>query len=59
MVVTGRASLVGDRAEVARYRQVLSPWVAGEMDQVIRIRAEIVTGFRLDARPGAGAGLGA
>jgi hypothetical protein len=47
VVVTGIATLVRDVAEVARYQRALNPWVTGEMDQVIRIRPEIVTGFRL------------
>jgi nitroimidazol reductase NimA-like FMN-containing flavoprotein (pyridoxamine 5'-phosphate oxidase superfamily) len=52
VVITGTARLVRDTDEVARYQQLLSPWVAGEMDQVIRIRPEIVTGFSLDGDTG-------
>lgn len=48
MVVTGTAHLVRDPGEAARYQQTLTPWVTGEMDQVIRIRPGIITGFRLD-----------
>ncbi|MEO3867637.1 pyridoxamine 5'-phosphate oxidase family protein [Nonomuraea sp. B12E4] len=47
VVVTGRAQLVSRSEEVARYKDLLQPWVAGEMDQVIRIRPEIITGFEL------------
>ncbi|MEV1248724.1 pyridoxamine 5'-phosphate oxidase family protein [Nonomuraea sp. NPDC050022] len=47
VVVTGVARLVKDPAEAARYKDIFHPWVAGEMDQVIRIRPEIITGFEL------------
>ena len=47
VVVTGAASPVSDPAELARYRTVLTPWVDTEMDHVVRIRADIVTGYRL------------
>ena len=49
VVVTGTAHLVRDPGEVARYQQQLHPWVAGDMDQVIRISTEMITGFRLDS----------
>jgi hypothetical protein len=48
VVVTGIARLVRDPGELVRYRQALVPWVEREMDQVIRIQPEVVTGFRLD-----------
>lgn len=47
VVVTGTAHLVRDPAKVAGYHRLLQPWVAGNMDQIIRIGSEIVTGFRL------------
>ena len=56
VVVTGIARLVRDPGELARYRQALLPWVDREMDQVIRIQPEVVTGFRLDAQQAAPAG---
>jgi hypothetical protein len=49
VLVTGTAQLVGDPDRIARYRQALPPWLAGETDEFIRIHPEIVTGFRLDA----------
>jgi pyridoxamine 5'-phosphate oxidase-like protein len=52
VVVVGTAYLVRNPGEVARYQQALSLWVASEMDQVIRIRPGIVTGFRLDGDVG-------
>jgi len=56
VVVTGIARLVRDPGELARYRQALIPWVDRQMDQVIRIQPEVVTGFRLDAQQTAAAG---
>lgn len=47
VVVTGVAGLVEDPVEIARYRELLRPWVPGDMDQVIRIRPEIITGFEI------------
>jgi hypothetical protein len=47
MIITGVARLVTEPGEAARLRAVLTPWVAGEMEQVIRIQPEIVTGFEL------------
>ena len=47
VVVTGTATRVSDPVELARYRALLAPWVDTEMGHVIRIRAEIVTGYRL------------
>jgi hypothetical protein len=50
VVATGPATLVDDPHPAARYRQALEPWVAvaGAMDEVIRIRPGIITGFRVD-----------
>lgn len=47
VVVTGTAHLVTGTGEKGRYQQLLTPWADGEMDQVIRIRPAIVTGFLL------------
>ncbi|MGW7547136.1 pyridoxamine 5'-phosphate oxidase family protein [Streptomyces sp. NPDC054770] len=47
VVVTGAASPVTDPAECARYLTLLTPWVDTEMDHVLRIQADIVTGYRL------------
>jgi hypothetical protein len=49
VVVIGKAGLVASETEAADYRRALQPWVAGEMDDVIVIRAELVTGYRLVA----------
>jgi nitroimidazol reductase NimA-like FMN-containing flavoprotein (pyridoxamine 5'-phosphate oxidase superfamily) len=50
VVVTGTAYLVTDPGQKNRYEQMLTPWVDREMDQVIRIRPAIVTGFRLGSQ---------
>ncbi|MFF4771948.1 pyridoxamine 5'-phosphate oxidase family protein [Microtetraspora fusca] len=47
VIVVGTARLVRDRGEIERYSEMLRPWVFGNMDHVIRIRPEVVTGFRL------------
>ncbi|MFB9476670.1 pyridoxamine 5'-phosphate oxidase family protein [Nonomuraea salmonea] len=59
VVVTGVARLVEDAEEKACFQAVLQPWVAGRMDQVIRIRPEIVTGFELVVAAIAGTRSGA
>jgi Pyridoxamine 5'-phosphate oxidase len=52
VIIVGRASRVTDPAEADRYRAQLRPWVAGGLDDVIAIQADMVDGFRLDpARP--------
>jgi pyridoxamine 5'-phosphate oxidase-like protein len=48
VIVTGRAYLVRDPQQVARYERMLHTWVAGTMDQFIRIHPEIITGIRLN-----------
>ncbi|MFI7700631.1 pyridoxamine 5'-phosphate oxidase family protein [Nonomuraea sp. NPDC049480] len=47
VVVTGVAQLVKDPEETARFKSMIQPWVMGEMEQVIRIRPEIITGYEL------------
>ena len=47
VVVTGLARLVTEPAEIARYQASMRPWVVGQMDYVIRIHPQMVTGFRL------------
>lgn len=53
VVVTGRAYTIADPAAVARYEQLLQPWV-NHADTVVAIEPTIVTGLRLDgaAAPG-------
>lgn len=47
VIITGRASLLSDPAEVARYQELLHPWVTSDLDDVIAIQADMVDGFRL------------
>jgi nitroimidazol reductase NimA-like FMN-containing flavoprotein (pyridoxamine 5'-phosphate oxidase superfamily) len=47
VIVTGMARLVLDPVAVRRYQQLLKPWAEGEMDQVIVVTPQIVTGLRL------------
>jgi nitroimidazol reductase NimA-like FMN-containing flavoprotein (pyridoxamine 5'-phosphate oxidase superfamily) len=51
VIVTGVARPVTDPGDKARFKALLRPWVAGDMDQVIRIQPEIVTGFLLVPAP--------
>ena len=46
VVVVGAARLV-DPAEAGRYEALLRPWADMPMDQVVRIRCEIITGYEL------------
>jgi nitroimidazol reductase NimA-like FMN-containing flavoprotein (pyridoxamine 5'-phosphate oxidase superfamily) len=47
VIVTGMARMVRDPAAVSRYERLLRPWADGQMDQVIAITPQIVTGLRL------------
>ncbi|GHI82272.1 MULTISPECIES: pyridoxamine 5'-phosphate oxidase family protein [Streptomyces] len=51
VVVTGYARVVADADEVDRYAHLLRPWVAHRMTSTLRIRPDLVTGFRLEADP--------
>ncbi|MGW2440231.1 pyridoxamine 5'-phosphate oxidase family protein, partial [Streptomyces goshikiensis] len=51
VVVTGYARVVADTDEVDRYASLLRPWVARPMTSALRIRPDLVTGFRLEAEP--------
>lgn len=47
VVATGIARPVTDPERITRYQQTLHPWVDRQMDTVIGIQPEIVTGVRL------------
>lgn len=47
VVVTGWATTITDPEQVARYEQLVHPWVNMAMDTVIAIQPEIVTGIRI------------
>ncbi|WP_372404465.1 pyridoxamine 5'-phosphate oxidase family protein [Streptomyces luteireticuli] len=48
VVVTGEAHLVRDPALQERYRAELEPWIGAEMDHVITISLDMVTGCRIE-----------
>jgi hypothetical protein len=52
VIVTGYAQLIDDPEDLARYRGMLEPWVAQTMDHAVRIRPDLVSGFRLTAEDG-------
>jgi nitroimidazol reductase NimA-like FMN-containing flavoprotein (pyridoxamine 5'-phosphate oxidase superfamily) len=47
VIVTGMARLVRDPAAVSRHRQLLQPWADGQMDYVIAVEPQLITGLRL------------
>jgi nitroimidazol reductase NimA-like FMN-containing flavoprotein (pyridoxamine 5'-phosphate oxidase superfamily) len=47
VIATGPAHLVTAPATSARYQQLLEPWAAGDMDHVIAITPQIITGIQL------------
>lgn len=51
VVVIGYAELVENRNEAERLEALLDPWTNRPMAGVLRIRAELVTGFRLGPEP--------
>ncbi|RPF38325.1 pyridoxamine 5'-phosphate oxidase family protein [Streptomyces sp. TLI_185] len=48
VMVTGPATPVTAPLEVVRYQGLLTPWADMSMHHVVRIRAELVTGYRLE-----------
>jgi len=47
VIVTGLAEVVREPAAVACYQRLLEPWAEGQMDYVIAIRPQAITGIRL------------
>lgn len=47
VIVTGLAQLVADGEQVRRYEGLIHPWIAVQTTHVIRIEAEVVSGFEL------------
>lgn len=57
VVVTGYVRRVDDPADLERYEGLLRHWAPGETTGMLRIRPELVTGFRLTGIPvGRGSG---
>lgn len=55
VIATGMARLVREPAAITRYQQLLEPWAVGQMDYVISIKPQIITGIRLAGWRRAGA----
>ncbi|KJY30505.1 MULTISPECIES: pyridoxamine 5'-phosphate oxidase family protein [unclassified Streptomyces] len=47
VVATGYATAVTDPDEIERYVRLLEPWAVGSASGAIRIRPDLITGFRL------------
>jgi Pyridoxamine 5'-phosphate oxidase len=47
VIATGFARLVTNPDHVARYLAVTEPWIAGEMNQVVAIEPQFISGLRL------------
>ena len=47
VIVTGMARLVTDPAAAGRYAEAVEPWIAGELNQVVAIGPQFVSGIRL------------
>jgi hypothetical protein len=52
VVVIGLATTVTDPDQMARYEQILQPWVNMAMDTVVAIEPQIVTGVHIVANSG-------
>ncbi|MFE7095421.1 pyridoxamine 5'-phosphate oxidase family protein [Streptomyces erythrochromogenes] len=50
VVVTGYARPVADADDADRYAELLRPWVGPPATGALRIRPDLVTGFRLEAQ---------
>jgi hypothetical protein len=51
VVVVGRACRVASDSLAASYRKSLRPWIDEDMDELIAITADMVTGFRIGPVP--------
>ncbi|BBY02994.1 pyridoxamine 5'-phosphate oxidase family protein [Mycobacterium seoulense] len=47
VAVTGWATTITDPQQLARYEQLLHPWVSMTMDTMIAIQPEFITGIRI------------
>ncbi|MGW2836062.1 pyridoxamine 5'-phosphate oxidase family protein [Streptomyces sp. NPDC001286] len=47
VMVTGRATSITAPTETERYRDLLIPWAGEDFDEIVRIRADLITGYRL------------
>lgn len=49
VIVTGLAHLVHDDAQIRRYEELIHPWVSQQLTHVVRIQADVISGFELVA----------
>ena len=47
VIATGLARLVADPADIARYATAVEPWIAGDLNQVVAIEPQFISGIRL------------
>lgn len=47
VIVLGRAQVVQDPAAVERYSRMVEPWVDRQMDYLVRIRPQTITGYEV------------
>ena len=47
VVVTGFARLISDPVRLARYGELVAPWVSRTMEHAVLIRLDMVNGFRM------------
>jgi hypothetical protein len=45
------AQVVTEPRDLARYQDLLDPWVDGDRNSVVRIPADLVTGYELRPEP--------
>jgi Pyridoxamine 5'-phosphate oxidase len=50
VIVTGMARLVTDPAVAGRYAAAVEPWIDGDLNQVVAIEPQFVSGIRLAGR---------
>ena len=48
VIATGMARLVTDPAAASRYAAAVEPWIAGDLNQVVSIEPQFVSGIRLE-----------
>ncbi|MFR0354132.1 pyridoxamine 5'-phosphate oxidase family protein [Streptomyces sediminimaris] len=48
VMVTGRARLITEPLQADRYRDLLIAWIDRDLDEIIGIQTELVTGYRLN-----------
>jgi hypothetical protein len=52
VILTGTAEAITDPDDIARYEQLIDPWLPGARHRIIRLHPDIVTGIELVSRAG-------